>query len=71
MTKKTDPSVVKAPRGQKMKTGKAWRLITPSGRAFKATLVKRVNIGRESVAIFRVIRTSKVNAPTGRRGEIH
>ena len=59
MAKKPDPNVVKAPRGQRMKTGKAWKLITPGGRAFKATLVKRLNIGRESVAIFRVIRASK------------
>ena len=42
-----------------MKRGKAWRLLTPGGRAFKATLVRRLNIGSESVAIFRVIRSSK------------
>ena len=59
MAKKIDPNVVKAPRGQIMKTGKAWRLITPGGRAFKATLVKRLKIGSESVAIFRVVRASK------------
>lgn len=59
MPREADPRVVKAPRGQKMKTGKAWRLITPGGRAFKATLVKRLNIGRESVAVFRVVRPSK------------
>jgi hypothetical protein len=59
MAKKTDPNVVKAPRGQIMKAGRAWRLITPGGRAFKATLVKRLNIGRESVAIFPVVRSSK------------
>ena len=47
---------VKAPRGQKMKTGKAWRLISPGGKAFKATLVVRKNIGAESVAVFRVLR---------------
>jgi hypothetical protein len=56
MAKKTDSREVKAPRGQKMKPGKAWRLISPGGRAFKATLVKRLNIGAESVAIFRVLR---------------
>jgi hypothetical protein len=59
MPKKADPRVVKAPPGQKMKTGKTWRLITPGGRAFKATLAKRLNIGRESVAVFRVVRSSK------------
>jgi hypothetical protein len=56
MAKKTDPREVKAPRGEKMRPGKAWRLITPGGRAFKATLVKRLNIGSESVAVFRVLR---------------
>jgi len=59
MARKTDPNVVKAPRGQIMKPGKAWRLITPGGMAFKATLVKRLKIGSESVAIFRVIHPSK------------
>src|ERR1700680_1822534 len=29
-------------QGQRMKAGRAWRLITPGGRAFKATLVKRL-----------------------------
>ena len=48
-----------APRGEKMKPGKAWRLMSPGGRGFKATLIKRLNIGSESVAIFRVIRVAK------------
>jgi hypothetical protein len=52
-----------APRGEKMKTGKAWRLVSPGRRAFKATLIKRLNIGSESVAIFRVIRSPKENPP--------
>jgi hypothetical protein len=56
MPKKIEPCEVKAPRGLKMKTGKAWRLITPGGRAFKATLVRRLSIGDEIVAIFRVLR---------------
>jgi len=60
MAKKLDPREVTAPRGQKMKPGKAWRLITPGGRAFKATLVKRLTIGRESVAVFRVLRVLRV-----------
>ena len=46
---------VKAPRGEKMSTGKGWRLVSPSERVFKAVLVKRFNIGTESVAIFRVL----------------
>jgi hypothetical protein len=45
------------PRGKKMKPGKAWRLTNPGGRTFKATLVKRLDIGKESVAIFRVVRS--------------
>lgn len=43
-------------RGQKMKPGKGWRLISPNdaGR-FKATLIKRFDVGGESVAIFKVL----------------
>jgi len=59
MAKDSDPREVKVPRGQKMKPGKAWRLMSPGGRGFKATLVRRLNIGKESVAIFRVIRPAK------------
>jgi len=33
--------------------------MSPGGRGFKATLVKRLNIGRESVAIFRVVRSPR------------
>jgi len=47
---------VKAPCGQNMIPGKDWRLISPGGKAFKATLVVRKNIGAESVAVFRVLR---------------
>jgi hypothetical protein len=50
---------LKAPRGEKMKRGRAWRLMSPGGRGFKATLVRRMSIGAESVAIFRVIRPVK------------
>jgi hypothetical protein len=50
---------VAVPRGEKMRTGRAERLVSPTGRAFKATLVKRVKIGKESVAIFRVVTTAK------------
>ncbi len=44
-------------RGQRMRQGKGWRLIgpEPGRKAFKATLLKRINIGDESVAIFRVL----------------
>jgi hypothetical protein len=37
-----------------MTPGKAWRLVAPNERVFKATLVKKVKIGEEDVAIFRV-----------------
>jgi hypothetical protein len=56
---KTNVQDVAVPRGEKMRTGRAWRLVRPTGRAFKATLVKRVKIGKESVAIFRVITSPK------------
>jgi hypothetical protein len=52
---KTNLLGVKAKRGKKMKPGKAWRLISPGELVFKATLVKRVKIGAEVVAIFRVL----------------
>jgi hypothetical protein len=47
---------VEVPRGEKMRPGKAWRLVSPGGRGLKATLVKRLTIGQESIAIFRVVR---------------
>jgi hypothetical protein len=44
------------PRGQKMKQGKGWRLASPGEtRSFKATLLKRINVGGEIIAIFRVL----------------
>ncbi|MGA3042743.1 MAG: hypothetical protein ABSF54_18355 [Bryobacteraceae bacterium] len=43
-----------AKRGTIMVSGKAWRLVSPGERVFKATLVKKVKIGAETVAIFRV-----------------
>jgi len=54
-TKKTNVLGVKTPRGEKMKTGRGWRLLSPTGRAFKATLVSRLPIGGEIVAVFRVL----------------
>jgi hypothetical protein len=45
-----------AKRGTKMPTGKGWRLVTPSkNRAFKASLLKRLNVGGERLAIFREV----------------
>jgi hypothetical protein len=53
MAKITDKHIQ---RGQKMKTGKGWRLISPGdSRRFKATLVTRFDAGDESIAIFKVL----------------
>jgi hypothetical protein len=41
-------------RGVNMKPGKGWRLVSPTGRSFKASLAKRIKIGEENVALFRV-----------------
>jgi len=46
---------VQTPRGEKMRKGKGWRLVSPGRRTFKAVLITRHNIGDESVAIFRVL----------------
>jgi len=45
----------KAPRGDKMKPGRGWRLVSPKGRAFKVTLVARLDVGSEDVAVLRVL----------------
>jgi hypothetical protein len=42
-------------RGVRMTTGKGWRLVGPGKQAFKASLLKRLEVGGESVAIFRVL----------------
>ena len=55
MAKKTTVAGQKVKRGEKMKKGKRWRLVGPNGLAFKATLVRRIEIGGEIVAIFRVL----------------
>jgi hypothetical protein len=54
-TRKTTVAGVKVNRGERMVTGKGWKLVAPGGRAFKATLVRRFGIGVESVAVFRVL----------------
>jgi hypothetical protein len=39
-----------------MKTGRGWRLVSPGeSRGFKATLVKRIDVNGEIIAIFRVL----------------
>jgi len=42
-------------RGHNLPTGKGWRLVTQSGRAFKGTLLTKVSISGETVALFRVL----------------
>jgi hypothetical protein len=50
--------LARVPRGQKMKSGKGWRLVSPGEtRRFKATLIKRIDVRGEIIAIFRVLPT--------------
>jgi hypothetical protein len=56
MLRKTVVAGVKVKRGERMATGKGWRLVGPGKKAFKASLLKRLDIGGESIAIFRVLR---------------
>ena len=55
MAKKTKVLGVTTTRGKQMKTGKGWKLLTPTGKTFKAVLVRRLKIGDENVAVFRVL----------------
>lgn len=43
------------PRGERMSTGKGWRLVGPGKKSFKAALLKKIKIGGETLAIFRVL----------------
>ena len=54
MAKTTNLLGVKTKRGEKMKQGKGWRLVRGK-LAFKATLIRRFNVGDENVAVFRVL----------------
>jgi hypothetical protein len=54
VAKKTSVLGVSTKRGEKMKRGKGWRLVKGE-LAFKATLIRRFNVGSESVAMFRVL----------------
>jgi hypothetical protein len=56
MPKQVRVAGVKTDRGERMKKGKGWRLVGPGAKAFKATLVRRMDIGDESVAVFRVLK---------------
>jgi hypothetical protein len=42
-------------RGHNIAIGKGWRLVTPTGRAFKATLLSKARVSGEIVALFRVL----------------
>ena len=53
--RKTRVAGVTVKRGERMTTGKGWKLVGLNGRAFKASLLKRLDIGDESIAIFRVL----------------
>ena len=55
MVRKTTVAGVKVKRGERMKKGKGWRLEAPGGQGYKAVLIRRLEIGKESVAIFRVL----------------
>jgi hypothetical protein len=55
MPRKTVVAGVKVLRGSRMKSGKGWRLVGPGEQGFKASLLKRLDIGGESIAIFRVL----------------
>jgi hypothetical protein len=45
----------RATRGKRMRTGKGWRLTSPSEHEFKVTLVRRLKVGDEVIAICRVL----------------
>ena len=55
MVQKTTVAGVSVKRGERMKKGKGWKLIAPGEQAFKASLIQRLDIGDESIAIFRVL----------------
>lgn len=55
MPVKTKVAGVAVKRGVRMSTGKGWRLVGPGKQAFKASLLRRIVVGGESVAIFRVL----------------
>jgi hypothetical protein len=55
MAKKTNVLGVKTPRGDNMTPGRGWRLLSPTGRAFKVTLVRHFKVGDEKVAVLRVL----------------
>lgn len=66
MAKTTKLLGIKTKRGEKMTRGKGWRLVRGK-LTFKATLVRRLNIGDESVAIFRVLPVPETPAEQAER----
>jgi hypothetical protein len=57
VARKTTIAGTKVERGEKMRTGKGWRLIAPEpgNKAFKASLLKKFAVAGERLAIFRVL----------------
>jgi hypothetical protein len=45
----------KVVRGKNLIPSKGWRLIAPSGKGFKATLIHSMSLGGEKLAQFRVL----------------
>ncbi|HEX3322638.1 MAG TPA: hypothetical protein VHR84_18175 [Terriglobales bacterium] len=43
------------PRGENLKTGRGWRLLTPGGKRHKASLLKTFNVGADRLAIFHLV----------------
>lgn len=57
MEGKTDVAGQRVKRGKNLSKGKGRRLVRPGGkRALKASLLKTLHVGGESLAIFRVLR---------------
>jgi|GEM_PF-5352236 len=52
---KTRVAGVTVRRGVRMTTGKGGDLVGPGKQAFKASLLKSMDVGGESVAVFRVL----------------
>jgi hypothetical protein len=55
MAGKTKIAGVPVKRGERMAAGKGWRVVSPSGKAFPATLLKRIKVKDESIAILRIL----------------
>ena len=54
MAIKTKVANTSIERGEHMKMGKGWRLVSPGGKAFNAALHGKMKIGGERIVVFRV-----------------